>query len=199
MGRKKRRSSIFKDSSTVIDMDEARRKRQRRHEERTREIEAKEAREQRKKERRESARTTRSNRPVGWVKNAEPRSGVSGERLDKRKMALRKRKRNRQLFVAAVLAGLIIMVCFSLGNIVVLKHDLYVAHKQQNQYEEEKAQLEKDLQEKNDLMNLEEQARNQMRLIKPGETLYIFPEETDLQEPAEPESGSGTEPSKEQE
>ena len=34
------------------------------------------------------------------------------------------------------------------------------------------------MEEINDLDHLEEQARDQMRLIKPGETLYIFPEDT---------------------
>ena len=34
------------------------------------------------------------------------------------------------------------------------------------------------MKEINDLQYLEEQARDQMRLIKPGEMLYIFPEET---------------------
>ena len=43
-------------------------------------------------------------------------------------------------------------------------------------YQEEKEQLQRDLKEIDDLQNLEEQARNQMRLIKPNETLYIFPE-----------------------
>ena len=42
--------------------------------------------------------------------------------------------------------------------------------------------MEKDLQEIDDLENLEEQARNQMRLVKPGETLYIFPENIDQEQ-----------------
>ena len=38
-------------------------------------------------------------------------------------------------------------------------------------------QLEKELEQANDLNNLEEQARDQLRLIKPGETIYIFPDD----------------------
>ena len=41
---------------------------------------------------------------------------------------------------------------------------------------EEKKQLEKELQEVNDLSNVEEQARNQLKLIKPGETIFLFPD-----------------------
>lgn len=98
-------------------------------------------------------------------------------RHDRRKMNLRRRKRTRNLIIAGVLAGLIVMLLFSFGNIIVLKHDLYTAEKEQEHYREEKEQLEKDMAQINDRENLEEQARDQMRLIMPGETLYIFPED----------------------
>ena len=176
MAKKKRRSSKFKDSSTVIDMDQARQERQERHEKRSREKRAREEREQKKKELRDEAQPTRTKRSVGRVTNAGPRPGASGQRLDRRKMTLRRRKRNRQLIFVGVVIALVVLVGFSLGNIIMLKHDLHVAKKEQAEYEEEKAQLEKDVEEMDDLQNLEEQARNQMRLIKPGETLYIFPE-----------------------
>ena len=48
---------------------------------------------------------------------------------------------------------------------------------QQEALEKEKAQMEKELSEINDPENLENQARDQLRLIKEGEYLYIFPEE----------------------
>ena len=48
---------------------------------------------------------------------------------------------------------------------------------QQQQLEKQKEELQKALEDTDDTENIEEQARNQLRLIKPGETLYLFPEE----------------------
>ena len=113
--------------------------------------------------------------------------GPASERQDRRKMELR-RRRNKQRLAAVVAAAIIIIALgFSAGRILVLKHDLHVAEKQQQEYIEEKEQLQNDLAEIDDKSNLEEQARNQMRLIRPEETLYIFPEEmTEQTEPTEP-------------
>lgn len=48
---------------------------------------------------------------------------------------------------------------------------------QQEALQKEKAQLEKELSEINNPENIEEQAREQLRLIKKGEYLYVFPED----------------------
>jgi cell division protein FtsB len=48
---------------------------------------------------------------------------------------------------------------------------------QQEALKKEKAQLEKELSEINEPENLEKAARDQLRLIKKGEKLYIFPDE----------------------
>lgn len=148
MGRKKRRSSQFKDSSTVIDMEQARKERQ-----------------------------AKRRKAPPKKKPEERQPTVTNERQDRRRMALRRRKQRRMLLVMGVFLGLVILVGFSVGNIIVLKHDLHVAKKQTVEYQAEKEQLQKDLKQINDLENLEEQARDQMRMVKPGETLYIFPEE----------------------
>ena len=179
MGRKKRRSSKFKDSSAVIDMEQARKEKQERQKKRTQEKQIKEEREQTRQERKEerrASRPTRSGRSQQSLREGEERTGTSGERQGRRRVALRRRRNQRR--AVAVLAVLFIVgvLGYSVGHILILKHDLHVAKKEQAAYQEEKEQLEKDLQEINDLQNLEEQARDQMRLIKPGETLYIFPE-----------------------
>lgn len=238
MGRKKRRSSKFRDSSTIIDIEQARQERQERQAERQKKKKKMEA---RSKPKRSAAAASRKSAQIpeaaywpepdsaadetaGWDEAAvreaadaagsrlrnetdaadstegsaagsyagdEARrsaggatgsvagdtAGEAGIRQDRRRMALRRRKRNRAMFVMGVVLALVILVGFSLGNIVMLKYDLHVAKKEQEQYKEEKAQLEEDMQQINDLDSLEEQARDQMRLIKPGETLYIFPEE----------------------
>ena len=179
MGRKKRRSSKFKDSSTVIDMEQARKERQQRQEKRTQERNIKEERERSKKERKEerrAARPTRSGRSAEALQEAPERTGTLGERQGRRKMALRRRRNQRRAIAVAAVLFIVCILCYSVGHTLVLKHDLHVAKKEQAAYQEEKEQLEKDLKQINDLQNLEEQARDQMRLIRPGETLYISPE-----------------------
>ncbi|MDO5491955.1 MAG: septum formation initiator family protein [Bacillota bacterium] len=152
MARKKRRSKQFKDSSKIIDMEQARRERQ---------------------ERRQKAAGT-----AGRVKYAEgPRSPESSARHNHRRRMLRQRQKRRRAIIVAAAAVLAVAIGVSFGQILMLRHDLHTAQKQQEEYRQEKEQLEKDMAELNDLDYLEEQARDQMRLIKPGETLYIFPEE----------------------
>lgn len=163
MGRKKRRSSKFKDSSTVIDMEEARKERQKERQAKQEKIQAR-------------AKKSKKKRNARGESESEPKTVVNSARHDRRKMALRRRKRGRNIVILAVAAVVLILLGFSFGNIIMLKHDLHSAEKEQQAYIEEKEQLQKDLKEIDDLDNLEEQARNQMRLIKPGETLYIFPE-----------------------
>jgi len=62
-------------------------------------------------------------------------------------------------------------------NIVSLKREQHDVMQQQQQLEKQKEELQKALEDTDDTENIEEQARNQLRLIKPGETLYLFPEE----------------------
>lgn len=62
-------------------------------------------------------------------------------------------------------------------NIVSLKREQHDVMLQQQQLEKQKEELQKALEDTDDTENIEEQARNQLRLIKPGETLYLFPEE----------------------
>lgn len=201
MARKKRRSSKFKDSSTVIDIEEARQERQERQEERRRKRQEAAGKGNGKKLSRSGAsRSAMSARAssvtaaasglaasaraaAGQAFGPEPEpEGPSGVRSEHRRMALRRRKQYRNLIILGVLAVLLVLVGFSVGNILMLKHDLHNAQKQQEAYKEEKEQLEQDLQDIDDLQNLEQQARNQMRLIKPGETLYIFPEDMTRQQ-----------------
>lgn len=151
MARRKRRSKQFKDSSKVIDMQQARMERQQKRQEREKSVE----------------------------KEPKDISPQSSARHSNRKMKLRRRKQLRRWGVVAVCAFIVIIMSFSLGQILVLKHDLHQEQKQKEKYQKQKEQLEKDIAETNDLDYLEEQARDQMRLVKPGETLYIFPEDMD--------------------
>lgn len=68
-------------------------------------------------------------------------------------------------------------IAFSVFNVISLKKEQREMREQQEGLTKEKAQLEKELSEINNPENLEEQARDQLRLIKKGEYLYIFPDE----------------------
>lgn len=142
---KKRRSREFKNNSQVIDMGEARKKRQaKRREEKAREE--------------ERARSNARQNTVG-------------------KMAIRRQKKRRKILIGFIVVCIIGVMSLSLINIISIKKELHDVRIQQEQLKKEKSDLEKELQNINDPENLEEQARNQLRLIKPGETLYMFPDE----------------------
>ena len=68
-------------------------------------------------------------------------------------------------------------IAFSVLNVISLKEEQSQTRAQQEALKKEKAQLEKELSEINDKENIEDSARDQLRLIKKGEKLYIFPEE----------------------
>lgn len=64
----------------------------------------------------------------------------------------------------------------------IIKKEQHDIIQQQEQLKQDKINLEKELKHINDPDNLEKQARDQLRLIKPGETLYMFPDEITKQE-----------------
>ena len=89
--------------------------------------------------------------------------------MDEREERRRRRRRRRwlnptRILLITVVAALVIVFGVSAKTIVDLwseKGDL------------EKAQLELELQKVNDLNYIEEQARKQLNMVKPGEVLYI--------------------------
>ena len=93
------------------------------------------------------------------------------------KMAIRKRNRRRRLLIGLVVVCIIGAIVFSIMSVVSLKKEQRSMREQQEALEKEKAQLEKELSEINDPENIEEQAREQLRLIKKGEYLYVFPDD----------------------
>ncbi len=76
--------------------------------------------------------------------------------------------------IAAVVVAVAALIGFSVLNIVSLKMEQGDVEQKQNELREEKKQLEKQLKDVKDKDNLEEQARSQLRLIKPGESIYLF-------------------------
>ncbi|HIU25367.1 MAG TPA: septum formation initiator family protein [Candidatus Copromorpha excrementigallinarum] len=76
--------------------------------------------------------------------------------------------------IVVLIAG---TVGFSIFNVISLKKEQHDTLAQQEELKAEKQELEEQLEEINAPENIEEEARNQLRLIMPGETLYMFPEE----------------------
>ncbi len=76
--------------------------------------------------------------------------------------------------IVVLIAG---TVGFSIFNVISLKKEQHDTLAQQEDLKAEKQELEEQLEEINAPENIEEEARNQLRLIMPGETLYMFPEE----------------------
>ena len=142
---KKRRSREFRNNSQVIDMDEARKKRQ-------------------AKRREEKAREEEKARKYA-------RQHTAG------KMAIRRQKRRRKILTGLIILGIIGAMSLSLVNIISLKKEQHDVLAEQEQLKQQKQDLQKALDNISDPENIEEQARNQLRLIRPGEMLYMFPDE----------------------
>ena len=142
---KKRRSREFRNNSQVIDMDEARKKRQ-------------------AKRREEKAREEEKARKYA-------RQHTAG------KMAIRRQKRRRKILTGLIIVGIIRAMSLSLVNIITLKKEQHDVLAEQEQLKQQKQELQKELENISDSENIEEQARNQLRLIRPGETLYMLPDE----------------------
>ena len=135
---KKRRSSQFKDSSQVIDIDEARRKRQ----------------EKRKKQQKlAQAQEEGKNRTV--------------------RASIKAGRRKRKALYAVIILMIIAAIGMSIANIVSLKAEQREAKEEQQRLLDEKKQLEQQLDESNEPAYIEDAAREMLRMIDPGETIYV--------------------------
>lgn len=160
---KKRRSSQFKDSSQVIDIDEARRKRQ----------------EKRKRQQKLTAGARAAEQKL-------TRPGVKQSR------------RRRGIIYTAIMAVIIAVVGLSAFNIVSLKKEQMEMKQKQQELTDIKAEKEEKLRHLNDPDYIEEQARTRLRLVLPGEQIYVFPS-LENQDEAEKETDGSNSQGKETE
>ena len=141
---KNRRSKEFKNNSQVIDMEEARARRQQK---RRAEKEKKEEKELRAKQ-----QNTRGKR------------------------AIRRSKTRRKIITGITIAIIALLVFLLVFNIISLKKEQYDTKKEQQALKQQKAELQKELENAETPENIEAQARQQLRLIKPGrDTRDMFP------------------------
>jgi len=138
--RKKRRSKEFKNSSHVIDIEEAR--------------------EIRKKKREEAAEKKNKGRKTKTV--------MTERRASK--------KARRRIVYTIILLVIIGVISASVFNIVSLKLNEVKLEKEQEALLQQKARLENELSQMDSLEYIEQQARQQLKMIKPGEILYVLPD-----------------------
>ena len=98
---------------------------------------------------------------------------ASDERRLKRKRAVRRKQSRRRLIVLGVAAFLIFMLCISIVNILQLKSEEREALKKQEQLKAKQEQMQEELKDADSDENIEDQAREKLKLTKPGETIYI--------------------------
>lgn len=125
----------------------------------------------------EEARKKRLEKRQAEKAKEEEKAREYARRNTRGKMAIRRNRNRRRLVIGIVAVSIIGVIFFSVANVISLKKEQAEIRKQTEQLREEKEALKKQLDNINDADNLEEEARNQLRLIKPGEKLYMFPEE----------------------
>ena len=98
---------------------------------------------------------------------------ASDERKLKRKRALRKKQSRHRLLIIGVAVVLLVMLSVAVVNIIQLKNEERGALEKQAELKAQQEQLEKELKEADSDENIEDLAREKLKLTKPGETVYI--------------------------
>lgn len=99
----------------------------------------------------------------------------NGDRIMKKK---RHRINKGRILLTAIVLILIVVVGVSVKNIFDLRAEQKALKTDNERLIAEKAQLKDELKNVNDEDYIEEQARIQLKLIKPGEILYILDEDS---------------------
>ena len=118
---------------------------------------------------------------------------VREKRKEKRKQVIEKKKKpdtgsqvserravkmhRRRLFCGAVFLVVVAVIGYSVYNIVSLRGQRAQAETAKEGLLKEKARLEKELQQVDSDEYIENEARGSLHMIKPGETIYILPEQ----------------------
>ncbi|MGI6721193.1 MAG: cell division protein FtsL [Anaerovoracaceae bacterium] len=95
----------------------------------------------------------------------------------KLKKRLNSKHKRKNLIVLAIVVVLALVIGFSTYNTVNLKLEQHKLLSRQEQLEQKKKDLKQELSTVNDDDYIEQQARKQLKLIMPGETLYILPDD----------------------
>lgn len=137
--RKNRRSKEFKNSSQVIDIEEAR----------------------------DNRRLKREEATEKKIKSSKPKTVMTERRATK--------KARRRMVFSLLFLTIIVIIGVSVFNIVLLKLNEARIEKEQFALLEQKARLEYEFSQIDSLDYIEQEARQQLKMIKPGEILYVLP------------------------
>jgi cell division protein FtsB len=107
----------------------------------------------------------------------EKKAKQEAQKNTRGKMAIRRQRNRRRLGIALLAIIIIAIVGVCVFKIVSLKNEQKEALAQQEELKAQKQELQEELDSASDKENIEEQARSQLRLVKPGEVLYTFAEE----------------------
>ncbi len=156
--RRKRRSREFKKDPNIISIDEAREARRRKREEELR-------------KRKVSQKTQTEDRTVS---REDGKNGESTKTLGKK---AKKKKYSINLFKLVISIGLIVVLSFLTYNLVQVKIEESEVKAENERLLEEKAQMEEELKQVDDPEYIEDQAREGLDLVMPGELVFEKPEE----------------------
>ncbi len=112
----------------------------------------------------------------------QDRAEQSNQERNRREKASRRRKlqRNRRIAIFVVIIALLAaMVGVSLYHIMTLRAEQAKLKAENKTLTEEKKDLEKELKKVNDPEYIEKLARERLHMIKKGETLYVFPDDSE--------------------
>lgn len=112
----------------------------------------------------------------------------------------RRRKRRKigllQIVVIVLCVSFVVALGLSVKNLIDLKREHSRLEQQNEQLTQRKKALQKEFKHVNDRNYIERQARKQLKLVKPGETLYIVEDDEDSGSGGSGGSGSGSGASK---
>ena len=125
----------------------------------------------------EEARARRQQKRRAEKEKKEEKELRAKQQNTRGKRAIRRSKTRRKIITGITIAIIVLLVFLLVFNIISLKKEQYDTKKEQQALKQQKAELQKELENAETPENIEAQARQQLRLIKPGEVLYMFPSE----------------------
>lgn len=112
-----------------------------------------------------------------WAEAAElpTQEEILASRIEQRKREHRKRrKRNKRLILLAMIVAFVLLLTMCGREIIRLKAENYALKRQQAELTAERDRLQEELKNVGNKEYIKDQARKQLRLLDPGEIMFIF-------------------------
>ena len=115
-----------------------------------------------------------------------PEDEALAARIEARRKAIRRKSRRRKrLIIIGIIVLLLVLLTMCGREIVKLKAENLRLQQQQQALIEERDQLQKELEKVDDPEYIKDQARKQLRLLDPGEILFLFGDDEASEENAD--------------